>query len=60
LRGPFETQCKDSKIKRFIDNWNKKVNLDKWNKFISRENYMLGDVFPMAEILPPSMARSAS
>jgi very-short-patch-repair endonuclease len=49
----FETQCKDSRIKRFFDNWNKKVNLDKWNKFISRENYMLGDVFPMAEIQCP-------
>lgn len=49
----FETACKDSKIKRFIDNWNKKVNLDRWNKCISREYYMLGDVWPMAEIQCP-------
>jgi len=46
----FETQCRDSRIKRFFDHWNKKVNLDKWNKLISREYYMLGDVWPMAEI----------
>lgn len=46
----FETQCDDSKIKRFYDNINKKLNLDYWCKMISREYYMIGDVFPFLEI----------
>lgn len=46
----FETQCDDSKIKRYYDNLNKKLNLDHWCKLISREYYMLGDVFPFLEI----------
>lgn len=46
----FETQCNDSKIKRFYDNLNKKLNLDYWCKMISREYYMIGDVFPFLEI----------
>jgi hypothetical protein len=46
----FETQCQNSKIKRFFDNWNKKVDLNKWAKLISKEEHMLGDVFPFAEI----------
>lgn len=46
----FETQCQDSKIKKFFDHWNKKINLDKWNKMISKEYFMLGDVFPFAEV----------
>ena len=46
----FETQCNDSKIKRFYDSLNKKLNLDHWCKMISREYYMIGDVFPFLEI----------
>jgi very-short-patch-repair endonuclease len=46
----FETQCDDSKVKRFFDNVNKKLNLDYWCKMISREYYMIGDVFPFLEI----------
>lgn len=46
----FETQCDDSKIKRFYDNLNKRLNLDHWCKMISREYYMIGDVFPFIEI----------
>jgi very-short-patch-repair endonuclease len=46
----FETQCDNSKIKRFYDNLNKKLNLDYWAKMISREYYTLGDVFPFVEI----------
>lgn len=46
----FETQCPDSRIKRFYDAINKTLNLDKINKQASKEAYMLGDVFPFAEI----------
>lgn len=46
----FETQCNNSKIKRFYDNLNQKLNLDYWCKMISREYYMIGDVFPFLEI----------
>jgi very-short-patch-repair endonuclease len=46
----FETQCDDSKIKSFFDNVNKKLNLDYWLKLISKEYYMLGDVFPFLEV----------
>jgi very-short-patch-repair endonuclease/intein/homing endonuclease len=46
----FETQCDDSKIKSYYDNVNKKLNLDHWMKLISKEYYMLGDVFPFLEV----------
>jgi very-short-patch-repair endonuclease/uncharacterized membrane protein YgcG len=46
----FETQCEIGKIKKFYDHLCKKLNLDYWCKVISREYYMLGDVFPFLEI----------
>ena len=46
----FELQCDDSKIKRFFESLNKKLNLEYWCKMISREFYMIGDVFPFLEI----------
>ena len=46
----FETQCEDDKIKRYFDNENKKLNMDYWSKMISKENHLIGDVFPMLEI----------
>lgn len=46
----FETQCEHHAIKRFFDQLNKKLNLDYWAKLISKEYYMLGDVFPFLEI----------
>lgn len=46
----FETQCEHHSIKRFFDNLNKKLNLDYWCKLLSKEYYMLGDVFPFLEI----------
>lgn len=46
----FELQCHVSKIKSYFDNLNKKLKLDHWCKMISREYYMIGDVFPFVEI----------
>jgi len=46
----FETQCEDEKIKRFFDNINKRLNLDFWTKMISKENHLMGDVFPFLEV----------
>ena len=46
----FETQCANAKVKRYFDNLNKKLNLDYWVKMISREFYLIGDVFPFLEI----------
>jgi very-short-patch-repair endonuclease len=46
----FETVCPNSKVKRFFDAFNKKINFDKWNPMISQEVYMLGDVFPFLEL----------
>lgn len=46
----FETQCDNTKIKQYFDHLNKKLQLDQWVKMISREYYMIGDVFPFLEI----------
>jgi len=46
----FETQCEDSAVKSYFDNLNKKLNLDHWLKMISKEYFMIGDVFPFLEI----------
>jgi very-short-patch-repair endonuclease len=46
----FETQCEDSKIKRYYDSLNKKLNLDHWCQMISREYFLIGDVFPFLQI----------
>ena len=46
----FETQCEDSKIKRYYDSLNKKLNLDHWCQMISREYFLVGDVFPFLQI----------
>lgn len=50
----FETQCDDSKIKLYFDNLNKKFNMDYWTIVISKELFMLGDVFPFTEIKCPA------
>ena len=46
----FETQCENSTVKMFFDHLNKRLNLDKWVKHISKEFYLLGDCFPFLEI----------
>lgn len=46
----FETQCEHHSIKRFFDNLNAKLNIDSWTKMMSKEYYLIGDVFPFLEI----------
>jgi len=50
LAGGFEIQCDDPKIKRFFESLNKKLKIEHWCKHISREYYLVGDVFPFCEI----------
>lgn len=46
----FELQCDDPKILQYYEHFVKKINLEHWCKMISREYFMLGDVFPFLEI----------
>ena len=46
----FELECKDRHIKRYYDNLNKKLNLDKWLRIISHEVHLMGDCFPFLEV----------
>ena len=46
----FETACEHHAIKKFFDNVNAKLNLDSWTKMMSKEYYLIGDVFPFLEI----------
>jgi very-short-patch-repair endonuclease len=49
----FETQCKNETIKKYFDNLNRKLNIDRWVKRISRDFFLLGDVFPFLELNCP-------
>ena len=46
----FETECEYGNIKAYFDYVNKKLQLDSWIKKISREYYLIGDVFPFLEV----------
>jgi len=46
----FETECEHGNIKAYFDHVNEKLQLDSWIKKISREYYLIGDVFPFTEV----------
>lgn len=46
----FKLECENSSIKSHFDHFAKVMDLHGWAKKISREYYMIGDVFPFAEI----------
>ena len=46
----YEHVCRNRHVKKYFDNFKKRLDLSKWCRLISHEIHLLGDCFPFVEI----------
>ena len=49
----YDNECKDRQIRKYYDNFKKRLDIAKWTRLISHEVHLLGDCFPFIEISCP-------